>query len=269
MTNTLLTVIVAGVVEGLTEFIPVSSTGHLLLVEQLLDRQLSELFNVVIQSGAVLAVLPLFRGRLEQFAFQWRERATQLYAAKLALAFLITGMGGLILKKCGFKLPDEAFPICVALFAGGVAFLIVEWRLQGRKLCVEVTWRVAVVVGLAQLLAAVFPGTSRSGASILFALILGLGRAEATEFAFLVGIPTMLAAGAFEIFHVLRHPGANMLPEGWGMVALGFLVSAAVSFVVVKWLLGYVRSHTFQLFGWYRIGVAALIFGLLLAGYLD
>lgn len=273
MTNTLLTVIAAGVVEGITEFIPVSSTGHLLLMEQLLDHNLSELFNVVIQSGAVLAVLPLFHERLEQFAFQWRARATQLYAAKLALAFVITGIGGLIVKKCGFKLPEEAFPIAMALFVGGVAFLVVERLIRGRSRSAEVTWRVAVAVGFAQLLAAVFPGTSRSGASILFALILGLGRAEATEFSFLVGIPTMLAAGGYEIFHKLHHAAgphaATDVPfEGWKMVALGTVISAAVSFVVVKWLLGYVRSHTFNLFGWYRLAVAALIFGLLLAGIL-
>jgi len=262
-------VTIAGVVEGITEFIPVSSTGHLLLVEQLLNRQLSEIFNVVIQSGAVLAVIPLFHERLWQFIFQWRERATQLYAAKLALAFGITGVGGLILKKFGFKLPEEAFPIAVAMLVGGVAFIVIEMLIKKRSPSTEVTWRVAVAVGVAQLLAAVFPGTSRSGASILFALILGLGRAEATEFSFLVGIPTMLAAGGYEMFHVLRHPAGNMLPEGWGMLALGTIVSAIVSFVVVKWLLGYVRSHTFTLFGWYRIGMAALIFGLFLANILD
>ena len=269
MTNTLLTVIVAGIVEGVTEFIPVSSTGHLLLVEQLLDEKLSEIFNVVIQSGAVLAVLPLFHARLGQFAFQWRERATQLYAAKLALAFGITGVGGLLLKKFGFKLPEEVLPIAVAFFVGGVAFIVVERWIQKRKPGAEVTWQIAVAVGLAQLLAAVFPGTSRSGASILFALILGLGRAEATEFSFLVGIPTMLAAGAFEIHHVLRHPAGNLLPEGWGLLALGTVVSAVVSFGVVKWLLGYVRSHTFTLFGWYRIAMAALILGLFLANILE
>ena len=264
MTNTLLTGVVAGIVEGITEFIPVSSTGHLLLMEQLLDRNLSELFNVVIQSGAVLAVLPLFRGRLEQFAFRWRDRDTQLYAAKLALAFVITGIGGLILKKGGFKLPEEACPIAVALLVGGVAFLVVEWLIKGRTRGVEVTWRIAVVVGFAQLLAAVFPGTSRSGASILLALILGLGRSEATEFSFLVGIPTMLAAGGYEIFHKMHH--GSTPDEGWRMVLLGTVISAAVSFVVVKWLLGYVRTHTFTIFGWYRILAAALIFGLLFAG---
>jgi undecaprenyl-diphosphatase len=271
MTNTVLVTVIAGVVEGITEFLPVSSTGHLLLTEQLLDRRLSDLFNIVIQSGAVLAVLPLFRGRLAQFAFQWRERATQLYAAKLALAFVITGIGGLILKKCGFKLPEEVLPVMWALLIGGIAFVVIEAGMKGRKRTAEVTWTVAVAVGLAQLLAAVFPGTSRSGASIIFALILGMGRAEATEFSFLVGIPTMLAAGGYEIFHKLHHAAAhNPEPfEGWGLVVLGTIVSAVVSFVVVKWLLGYVRTHTFTLFGWYRIGLAALIFGLLWFGILD
>jgi len=155
-----------------------------------------------------------------------------------------------------------------------VAFLVIEALIKGRPRAVDVTWTVAVAVGLAQLLAAVFPGTSRSGASILFALILGLGRAEATEFSFLVGIPTMLAAGGYEIYGkwhhaAARNPAPDVQFEGWGMVAVGFVVSAAVSFVVVKWLLGYVRSHTFTAFGWYRIAVAALIFGLLLVGFLD
>ena len=267
MTNTVFVTVIAGAVEGITEFLPVSSTGHLLLVEKLLDRHLSDLFNIVIQSGAVLAVLPLFRGRLAQFAFQWRERPTQLYAAKLALAFGITGIGGLLLKKGGLKLPEESLPIAWALLIGGIAFVVIEAAIKGRKRAVEVTWTVAVAVGFAQLLAAAFPGTSRSGASILFALILGMGRAEATEFSFLVGIPTMLAAGGYEIYHKMHHAAA--LDEGWSMVVLGTIVSAGVSFAVVKWLLGYVRTHTFTLFGWYRIALALLIFGLLWFDLLD
>jgi len=150
-----------------------------------------------------------------------------------------------------------------------VAFLAVERFIRKRTAATEVTWRVAMAVGVAQLLAAVFPGTSRSGASILFALILGLGRAEATEFAFLVGIPTMLAAGGYEILQTLRHPAEGALPEGWAMVAVGSVVAAAVSFAVVKWLLGYVRTHTFVAFGWYRIAVAALLFGLFLLQVID
>jgi undecaprenyl-diphosphatase len=266
MTNTVITATVAGVVEGITEFLPVSSTGHLLLVEKLMGQQLSDLFNIVIQSGAVLAVLPLFRARLGQFLFQWRERATQRYLAQIALAFIITGIGGLLLEKGNFKLPDTAFPIAMALLLGGIGFVAIEAWLKGRTLLNEVTWKVAVAVGIAQLVAAIFPGTSRSGASILFALLLGLGRPAATEFSFLVGIPTMLAAGTVKILHELRHAVPGAPPEDWTMVAIGFIVSAIVSFVVVKWLLRYVQSHTFTAFGWYRIAVAVLILGLLASG---
>jgi undecaprenyl-diphosphatase len=255
-----LAILILGIVEGLTEFIPVSSTGHLLLVQQLKGIQpQSDLFNIVIQSGAVLAVLPVFRERVGQFLFRWRERATRDYAFKVALAFFITGVGGFALKLAGLKLPETVLPIASALFLGGVAFLLVERWLKGRTLTHEVTWSVAVAVGVAQLIAAVFPGTSRSGASILFALLLGLNRPLATEFSFLVGIPTMLAAGGYEIAKALHHPAADAPPENWPMVGLGFAVSAVVSFVAVKWLLRYVQTHTFALFGWYRIALAAAI----------
>ena len=263
MTNTLLTVIVAGIVEGITEFIPVSSTGHLLIAEHLLKVNFSDLFNIVIQSGAVLAVLPLFRGRLEQFLFRWRERATQLYAFKILLAFFITGVGGLLLEKGHFKLPENPLPIAVALLLGGVGFLLAEAWLARRKACIDVTWAMAVAVGLAQLVAAVFPGTSRSGATILVMLLMSLGRPAATEFSFLVGIPTMLAAGGLKIFQAVHHHAPH---EPWSLVLIGTLVAAAVSFVVVKWLLTFVQNHTFKSFGWYRIAVALLLLGFMAAG---
>jgi undecaprenyl-diphosphatase len=141
---------------------------------------------------------------------------------------------------------------------------VVELRLRGRKLTSTVTWLMAAAVGVAQLLAAAFPGTSRSGASIIFLLLLGLTRPLATEFAFLVGIPTMLVAGAYEIYKSLHHPPAGAAPENWPMVALGFVVSAIVSFIAVKWLLGYVQTHTFKGFGWYRIVVGGVILVLFL-----
>lgn len=266
MTNSVATATIMGVVEGITEFLPISSTGHLLLTQHLMRVGFSELFNVVIQSGAVLAVLPLFHSRLAQFLFQWKEKATQAYLLKIILAFGITAVGGLLLKKFGFKLPEEIVPIATALLIGGLGFILVEAWLKKRIQSNEVTWAVAVAVGLAQLLAGVFPGTSRSGASILFALLLGLGRPAATEFSFLVGIPTMLAAGGWEIMAQLRHADPGAPPENWTLVVVGTIVSAIVSFVVVKWLLTYVQTHTFILFGWYRIAVAALIFGMLAAG---
>ncbi len=253
-----LIVVILGVIEGITEFLPISSTGHLLIAEQWLGMHQSELFNVVIQCGAVVAVLPLFPERLKQFAFRWREKQTQDYALKIAVAFFITGVGGLILKKLGLKLPEDVAPVALALFLGGVAFVVVEASLRGRPMKAEVTWPIVICVGLAQLVAAAFPGTSRSGATILIALILGLNRVAATEFTFLVGIPTMLAAGAYEIYKDLGHAPAGQ-HENWGMLALGFVVAAIVSFGAVKWLLRYIQTHTFTIFGWYRIGLAALI----------
>lgn len=255
-------IILLGIVEGITEFLPVSSTGHLLIAQQWLPRQ-SDLFNVVIQSGAVLAVLPLFRGRLHQFVFRWREPDTQGYALKILLSFVLTGIGGFLMEKRGFKLPEELLPVAVALFLGGIGFIAVESWLRGRTAKEEVTWTIAIAVGLGQLVAAGFPGTSRSGVTILLALILGLSRVAATEFTFLVGIPTMLAASALKIFKAFHHPVAGAPHEDWGMVLLAFLVAAVVSFIAVKWLLRYVQTHTFIAFGWYRIGLAVLI-GILL-----
>lgn len=254
-------VVLLGLIEGITEFIPVSSTGHLLIAERWLPHQ-TDLFNIVIQCGAVIAVLPLFPERLKQFVFHWRERATQDYLFKILVAFALTGAGGLILEKNGFKLPEKLTPVAVALFVGGVLFIGVERWLRGKPLRNEVTWPVVFAVGIGQLIAAVFPGTSRSGSTILLALMLGLNRPLATEFSFLVGIPTMLAAGGLKIFEKLHH-AAGAPPAHWGMVALGTIVSAMVSFIAVRWLLRYVQSHTFTAFGWYRIALALVIVALL------
>ena len=256
-------IILLGIIEGITEFLPISSTGHLLIAEHWLPRQ-SDLFNIVIQSGAVIAVLPLFPERLRQFVFRWREKATQDYALKILLAFVITGVGGLLLVKSGFKLPEKLWPVAWAVLAGGIGFLLIEWWLRGRDLLGSVTWSVAVVVGVGQLIAAAFPGTSRSGATILLMLIFGLSRPAAVEFSFLVGIPTMLAAGGLKIVQALHHSPARGAPEHWTVVLLGFAVSAMVSFIVVRWLLRYIRTHTFVVFGWYRLVLAAGIFLLLL-----
>jgi undecaprenyl-diphosphatase len=266
-------VVVLGIIEGITEFLPISSTGHLLIAEQWLPETVrqsdlfkTDLFNVVIQCGAVLAVLPLFPERLRQFFFRWREPATRDYLLKIAVAFVITGAGGFILDKRGFKLPERLMPIAIALFVGGVLFVVVEKWLQGKVHQSEISWTIAFAVGIGQLIAAVFPGSSRSGVTILLALLLGLNRVAATEFSFLVGIPTMLAAGGLKLFKAFHHPAAGAPNENWSMVALGFVVAAIVSFIAVKWLLRYVQTHTFVAFGWYRIGLAVVIGILLVMG---
>jgi undecaprenyl-diphosphatase len=234
----------------------------LLIAEHWLHVHQSDLFNVVIQCGAVLAVLPLFPDRLRQFFFRWREPATQEYLLKIVVAFVITCIGGFILEKKGYKLPERLEPVAWALLIGGIGFVAIEFWVRGRALKKEVTWPIVIAVGAGQLIAAAFPGTSRSGATILLALVLGLDRVAATEYTFLVGIPTMLAAGGWKILKELRH-STGAVGEDWGMVALGFVVAAVVSFLSVKWLLRYIQTHTFIVFGWYRIAVAILI-GLLL-----
>ncbi|HEX5399039.1 MAG TPA: undecaprenyl-diphosphate phosphatase [Verrucomicrobiae bacterium] len=255
---------VLGVIEGITEFIPVSSTGHLLLAEHLMGTHESDLFNIVIQCGAVIAVLPLFPNRLHKFFFEWRNRETQMYLLKIAVAFCITGAVGFVLDKKGFRLPDNPVPIAWALLIGGVLFLAIEWWLRGRKLSDEITWPVVIAVAVGQLIAAVLPGSSRSGSTILLSLMLGLSRPAATEFSFLVGIPTMLAAGGLKIFEAFHHHNAAASGENWGMLLLATAISAVVSFIAVKWLLRYIQTHTFSLFGWYRIALGIIIFLLML-----
>ncbi len=252
-----LVAIILGIIEGITEFIPISSTGHLLIAEQWLPRQ-SDLFNVVIQAGAVLAVLPLFWPRLKMLC-HWREPASRTLFAKITVAFFITGVGGFVLEKKGFKLPEQLTPVALALLIGGVLFIAVELMLRGRKGAQEISWKVAIVMGLAQLVAAVFPGASRSGTTIIFALMLGAARPAATEFSFLIGIPTMLAASALKIYKALHHPAAGAVHEDWAVLMVASVVAAVVSFIAVKWLLRYVQSHTFTGFGIYRVGVAAIL----------
>ena len=250
-----LSTLLLGLIEGITEFLPVSSTGHLLLAEHWLGHR-SELFNVVIQCGAVLAVVTVFLRRVTDLVLRWNLPENRDYLLKLGAAFLLTAVGGLTMKKMGLKLAPDPGPVAWATLIGGVAFLVVEYLLRNRKPTENVTWTIAIAVGLAQLVAAAFPGTSRSGSTILFALALGLSRPAATEFAFLLGIPTLLAAGAKEIWDFRKEGAAH---EPWSMIVLGSVVAAVSAFVVVRWLLSYVRSHQFTPFGIYRILLGAAI----------
>jgi undecaprenyl-diphosphatase len=255
--------ITLGIIEGITEFLPISSTGHLLVAEQWLGAR-SELFNVAIQAGAILAIVVIYWRRLVALLTRFDQPENCDYLFKLTAAFLITAILGFAVTKAGFKLPEKVLPIAIAELVGGILILIIEAYVAKKPLVATVTWKVAIWVGLCQILAGVFPGTSRSAATIFAAMLAGLTlRPAATEFAFLVGIPTMFAATGYE-FLKTRHAGEG--PEDWNALAIGFVVSAIVAFVAVKWLLRYVQSHRFTLFAWYRIVLGVVLMGLATAG---
>jgi undecaprenyl-diphosphatase len=259
-----------GLIEGITEFLPISSTGHLLIAERWLGHR-SDLFNIAIQAGAILAVVAIYRQRIVELvlAFVGRGNATvhgqpaRDYALKLGVAFGVTAVLGLLVKKLGFELPETVTPVAWALVIGAAWMVGAEVLAARRAHAIgersTITWTVALLVGIAQVVAGVFPGTSRSAATIFVALLAGTtSRAAATEFAFLVGIPTMFAATGYELLHVLKDGGAAN--EDWTALAIAFVTSAVTAFVAVKWLLRYIQTHRFTAFAVYRLvlGIALL-----------
>ena len=258
-----LSTLLLGIIEGITEFLPVSSTGHLLIAERWLGHR-SDLFNIAIQAGAILAVVLIYRQRLWQLAMGLRQRENRDYALKLGVAFAITAVLGLVVKKLGWELPTTIRPVAWALLIGALWMLVAEQLAARRAQALgerrEVSWASAVLVGIAQVVAGVFPGTSRSAATIFVALLTGTtSRVAATEFAFLVGIPTMFAATAYELLSVYKRGG--IAGEDWTALAIAFVAAAITAFVAVKWLLRYIQAHRFTMFALYRIviGVALLL----------
>ena len=253
----ILNAIILGVIEGITEFLPISSTGHLLIAEHWLGKQ-SDTFNIVIQSGAILAVTLIYWKRLWTLVVDIRLPENRQYLGKLLVAFLITAVLGLITKKLGFNLPETLQPIAWALIIGGLFIFVAELIAAKQPDRTHISWLVAILVGVAQVVAGIFPGTSRSGATIFTAMLAGTSnRAAATEFAFLVGIPTMYAASAFEMYGQWKTGGVD---ENWTALAVAFVVSTITAFVAVSWLLKYIRSNRFTAFAVYRMvaGIALL-----------
>ena len=254
-----------GVIEGITEFLPISSTGHLLLAEHWLGAR-SETYNIVIQAGAILAVTLIYWRRIVDLLLNWRQQDNRDYLAKLVIAFLITAVLGLIVKKLGVELPTTIQPVAWALVIGGFWMIAAEALAARQPDRSAITLRVAIAVGLAQIVAGVFPGTSRSAATIFVAMVLGTSnRAAATEFAFLVGIPTMYAASGYELLKQVGQGGGR---ENWDALGIAFVVSTVTAFVAVKWLLGFIQTHRFTAFAVYRILFGGLLLALSAAGML-
>jgi len=261
-----LAALLLGILEGVSEFLPVSSTGHLLIAQHWLGAR-SDFFNIVIQAGAIVAVTLVFRQRIWALISGLGAAETRDYALKLATAFMVTAVAGLPVRRLGWELPETVTPVAWALVLGGIWMLIAERIAERRQDSIHVSWRVAVLVGLAQVVAGVFPGTSRSAAAIFIAMLAGLARrSAAAEFVFLVGIPTMFAASGYALFELWREGGLGT--ERWDEVGIAFLAAsvtgfAVVKWLVVKWLMDYIKRHRFTGFAVYRLllGAALLICG--------
>jgi undecaprenyl-diphosphatase len=252
-----LSALISGLIEGLTEFIPVSSTGHLLIADRWMGAR-PEWFTIFIQVGAALALLPIFWTKLTGLLMSWKEPASRDYLTKLVTAFFITGVGGVALEKSGLQqLPETVGPVAWATLIGGFVILGIEaWR-KYHPGSPNLTWTIAIACGLAQLLAALYPGTSRSGATIMIALALGLARPAAAEFSFILGMITLTAAGGYKLLGAWRDGeiGNTAVLD----LVVGFLAAAVSAFIVVKWLLRFVQSHTFNGFAVYRIILGAAL----------
>ena len=264
--------ILFGIVEGITEWLPVSSTGHLILLNEFLKLDVTEAFyemyQVVIQLGAILAVIVLFFHKLNPFSpkkDQKQKTRTWILWAKVVVAVIPSAVMGLLLddwlEANVFNEMVSKWVVAATLILYGVAFILVERRNKGHapkiKNCNEIDYRTAIFMGAFQCLSLI-PGTSRSGSTILGGILLGVSRTAASEFSFFMAIPTMLGASALKL---LKYILDGMIPSGSeiAILLIGCVVSFVVSLMVIKALMKYVRSHSFASFGWYRIVLGAVV----------
>ena len=260
--------ILFGIVEGITEWLPISSTGHLILLDEFVKLKVSpefyEMFQVVIQLGAIGAVIALFFHELNPFSPKkdraQKKRTWQLWF-KVVVAVIPSAVIGLLLDDWMDEHLYNFVVVAIALIVYGVAFIFVERRNQGKapaiKRTAEIDYRTALLIGAFQCLSLI-PGTSRSGSTILGGILLGVSRSAASEFSFFLAIPTILGASALKLLKYLME---GMIPSGMeiGVLIVGCVVSFLVSLFVIRSLMEYVRKHNFSAFGVYRIVLGALV----------
>jgi undecaprenyl-diphosphatase len=251
-----------GIVEGVTEFLPISSTGHLILAGALLgfDDAKAKVFDIAIQTGAVLAVVIVYWQKIHAtlVALPTQRQARQ-FALNVFIAFVPAVVIGLLLGKAIKEHLFTPYVVAITLVLGGFIILWAERRQQQAvrvESVDEMTWKDAVKVGLVQCLAMI-PGTSRSGATIIGGMLLGLSRRAATDFSFFLAIPTLMGAGAYSLFKERALLSADDLP----MFGVGLLFSFLSAWVCVRWLLRYIATHSFTPFAWYRIAFGMVVLG--------
>ena len=250
---------ILGIVEGLTEFLPISSTGHLILVGDLLgfNDAKGKIFEIVIQTGAMLAVVWEYRVRFSQvLSGLFVDRGAQRFAFNVAVAFLPAAVLGLLFGSAIKANLFRPVPVAIAFIVGAFVILWAERRQLTVRIHTveEMTWRDALKVGTAQCFALI-PGTSRSGATIIGGLLFGLSRRVATEFSFFLAVPTLIAAGAYDAWKNRELFAA----EDLGMVAVGLVASFVSAFLCIRWLLRFIVTHDFTIFAWYRIVFGVLV----------
>ncbi len=270
----ILKAILFGIVEGITEWLPISSTGHMILLNEFVKMNVSEdfwnMFLVVIQLGAILAVVIMFWNKI--FPFDLSKKAREEHRVnrkdiwnlwgKILVACVPAAVVGVLFDDWLDEHLYNAVVVAIMLILFGIGFIIIENRNKGKNAVIntldEIDYKTALLIGVFQLIAAIFPGTSRSGATILGALMIGVSRTVAAEFTFFLAIPVMFGASLLKLVkYGLAFTGSELM-----ILVVGMVVAFVVSLIVIKFLMGYIRKHDFKVFGWYRIvlGIVVLVY---------
>lgn len=261
--------VLLGIIEGLTEFLPISSTAHLRIVQAILGQDLSDpfwkLFSVFIQLGAIISVVFYFYKKLIAFLKPGGQPLTQSPLAKIMAAFVVTAIPAFLMSKIIGKNLESLTVIASSLMIGGFAMLAIEklYRAGDTRTLEAVTFKQAVMVGAVQILSAVFPGTSRSMSTIAGGQISGLSRECALQFSFFVAIPTMAAATCYDLLKTLKD-GLSMTGHQITVLAIGFFVSFVVGYAVIAWFMNWVKTRGFTVFALYRIALGLFVFAKLI-----
>ena len=265
--------IILGIVEGITEWLPISSTGHMIILDDFIKldctEEFMEMFLVVIQLGAILAVVWLFWNKI--FPFQFKDRQKPVIEqekivlwCKIIVACIPAAVVGILFDDVFEALFYHALPVAIALIVFGIAFILIERGNESRRPRIremeDIDFKTALIIGMFQLIAAVFPGTSRSGATIVGALLVGVSRTAASEFTFCLAIPVMFGASLLKILKF----GLSLTGMEAAILIVGMLVAFIVSVFVIRFLMDYIKKHDFQVFGWYRIilGMVVILFNI-------
>ncbi len=272
----ILKAIVQGIVQGITEWLPISSTGHILLLDTIwpmnVSKEFFEVFKVVIQLGSILAVVVLYFHKLNPFSgkkSQQEKRDTWSLWGKVLVASIPAGVAGILLNDLIDNTLSLPAVIATALIVYGIAFLWMESRKKEPRIrsFQEMSYKSALGIGVFQMLALI-PGTSRSGSTILGATLFGASRPVATEFSFFMAIPVMLGASALKVLKFVMD-GLSFTSGEWATLIIATVVSFLVSLIVIRFLMSFIKKHDFKPFGWYRIALGALVIVLLLTGVMS